>query len=119
MAVGGESFRAVDDPGAVADRRGARAASIGTRFRLGERPAAELFALRQRRHVFLASVLRCRIVDVIGAKRIVRGDDDADGAIDARKLFDGDNVLDVAESRAAVFLRENHAEQAHVGELGD
>ena len=48
----------------------------------------------------------------------MRGDDDADRAVDARKFFDGDDVFDVAEACAAILFRENDAEQAHLGELG-
>ena len=87
MAIGGEGFRAVDDPGAVFSYGlGARAAGVGTGFRLGERPAAELFALRQRGDVFLFLFFAAEFVDVIGAERIVRGHDDADGAIHARQV---------------------------------
>ena len=56
---------------------------------------------------------------MIGAERIVRGHDDADRAIHARKLLDDDGVFEIAHSRAAVLLGENHAEQAHFGQLGN
>ena len=98
---------------------GARAAGVGAGFRLGERPAAELFPLRERDHVFLPLRFGAEFVDVIGAKRIVRGDDDADRAVHARQFFDGDGVFDVAKARAAILFRENHAEQAQFGELGN
>ena len=56
---------------------------------------------------------------MIGAERIVRGDGDADGAVDGGELFDGEHVIDVAEARAAVLGREDDAEQAHGAELFD
>ena len=58
-------------------------------------------------------------VDVVGAKRIVRGHDQPHRAIDARQLLDGDDVLDVAQAGAAVLLREDDAQQAQLGELGN
>ena len=58
-----------------ARRIGARAAGVGARLRLGERPAAEIFALRQRHHIFLPLRLGAKFVDVVGAQRIVRRDD--------------------------------------------
>ncbi len=62
VAVGGEGFRAVDDPAAVLlHGHGARAAGVGAGFRLGERPAAEFLALGERDDVFLSFALRCRI----------------------------------------------------------
>ena len=120
VAVGGERLRAVDDPAAVFLRgRGARAAGVGTGFGFGERPAAQLLALRERRDVLLFLLFVAEFVDVIGAERIVRRDDDADRAVHARELFDDDGVLDVAHSRAAILLRENHAEKTHFGQLGN
>ena len=98
---------------------GARAACIGAGFRFRERPAAELFALRERRDVFLLLLFGAELIDVIGAERIVRRDDDADRAVHARKLLNDDGVFDVAHSRAAIFFREDHAEKAHFGELGN
>ena len=43
----------------------------------------------------------------------------ADRAIDAREFFDGDGVFDVAEPGAAVILREDDAQQAEFGQLGN
>ncbi len=56
-------------------------------------------------------------INVIGAERIVRGDDQADGRIDARELLDDDGVIDVAEPGAAQFLRENRAQEAELARL--
>ena len=56
---------------------------------------------------------------MVGAERIVRGDGDADGAVDGGELFDGEHVVDVAEARAAVLGRKDDAEQAHGAELLD
>ena len=49
----------------------------------------------------------------------MRGDDDADGTIHARKLFDDDGVLDVTQARAAVLFREDGAHVAKLPELLD
>jgi len=48
---------------------------------------------------------------MIGAERGVGGDDEADGRIDARELFDDDGVIDIAEPGAAEFFRKNGAEK--------
>ena len=56
-------------------------------------------------------------INVVGAERSVRGDDDADRAIHARKLFDDDGVLDVAEPRAAQFFGKDGAHVAELAEL--
>src|SRR5258706_1642295 len=45
--------------------------------------------------------------------------DQADGAIDARQLFDYRCILDVAESCAAEFLRKNNSQQTHLAKLGN
>jgi len=118
MPIGGESFRAVEHPGiAIADGDGARAAGVGAGFGLGERPAAERAALREGHDVFLLLRFAAEFEDVIGAERIVRRDDQADGAIDAGEFFDGDHIFGVAEARATIGLWKNHSEQAHFGKL--
>ena len=120
VAVGDEGLRAVDDPTAVfLDGSGARASCVRAGFGFGERPAAQLLALRERRDVLLLLLFVAELVDVVGAQRIVRGDDDANGAVHARELFDDDGVLDVAHSRAAIFFREDDAEKTHFAELGN
>ena len=119
VAVGGERLRAVDHPAAVGFRGvGARAARVGARFGLGERPAAELFALRQRDDIFLSLLFGAKLENVIRAQRIVRGNDDADRAIDAGKLLDDDGVFEIAHARAAIFLGENNAEKPSSASLG-
>ena len=47
------------------------------------------------------------------------GDDDADRAIDARELLDGEDVLDVAEAGAAVFVGKDAAHESQLAELPD
>ena len=42
-----------------------------------------------------------------------------DRAVHARQFLDDDRVFDVAHPRAAVFFREDHAEQSHLGQLGN
>ena len=107
VRVGGERLRAVEHPAiAVANRGGARAGRVRSGFGLGERPAADPFARRQFRQIFLLLLFRAGLVNVIGAERSVGGDDDADRAIHARKFFDDDGVFDVAQARAAVLFRE-------------
>src|SRR5580693_388018 len=120
MAVRRESLRAIDDPAAVFFHGGgASAAGVRAGFGFGERPAAEFLPLRERRDVLLLLFFAAEFIDVIGAERIVRGDDDADRAIHARQFLDDDGVFRVAHARATVFFGENHAEEAHFGELGN
>ena len=54
---------------------------------------------------------------MIRAQRIVRRDNDADRAINRGQFLDRENVIDVAEARAAILRREDDAEQAHLAEL--
>src|ERR1700675_1318667 len=119
VPVGGEGLRAVDDPAPFFLRgAGARAACVRAGFRFRKRPAAEFLALRERLDVFFLLRFGAEFVDVVGAERIVRRDDDADRAIHARKLFDDDGVLDVAHSRAAVLLGETGAKTTRVRAWG-
>ena len=53
-----------------------------------------------------------RQIDVVGAKRGVGGDDDADRAIDAGELLNGNYVLDVAVTGTAVFVGKDAAHKA-------
>ncbi len=102
---------------AVAAGGGTGATGVGAGFGFGEGPRADLPSLREWNEIFLLLRLSAEFVDVIRAERIVRGDNDANGSVYAGKLFDGDDVLDVAEASATVLLGKNDAEEAHFGEL--
>ncbi len=107
VAVGGEGFRAVQDPVAVfagGDR--ARASGVGARAGFGQGPAAEFFSLRERDDVFFALVFAAEFINVIGAERIVGRDDQADGAVDAGEFLDHRGVFDVAEAARRRIPRE-------------
>ncbi len=120
MAIRRERFRAVDDPAAIFScGDGSRPSRVGPGFGLGQRPAAEFFALRERNHVLLSLLFIAKFVDVIRAERVVGRDDEPDGAVDPSQLFDHRHVLDVAEARAAVFFWKNDSEQSHLAELRD
>ena len=120
VAVGGEGFRAVEHP-----PPSVRTAVV--RVPPASEPASGSVSDQQPSFspcargtdVFLLLRVGAKFVDVIGAKRIVRRDDDADGAVHAGKFFDGDDIFDIAEPRAAVFFRENDAEQAELREFRD
>ena len=107
VAVGDKSLGAVQHPSALRLGGGhARAARVRARRRLGQSPGADKFPGRQLGDVLLFLTLVSGYEDVIRAQRSVRRDDDADGPVNARQLFDHGDVLDVAHPRAAVFRRE-------------
>ena len=113
-----EVLRAVDDPlAAAADGGRARARSVGACLRLGQAPRAELLAPCERHQKLLLLLLRAEHEDVVRAERVVRGYGDADRAVNARKLFDDRDVLDVTHPRAAVLFGEDDAHKALLGEL--
>ena len=55
-----------------------------------------------------------RLIDVVGAQRIMRRDDKADRRVYAREFFDNDRIIDVAKPRAAEVFRENRAHDSPV-----
>src|SRR5205823_5752063 len=119
-AVGGEGLGAVEDPAAL-DLLGPGAGARGVRAGagLGEAPGADLLAAGERRHPAAALLLVAELEDVVGTQRVVRGDADAHRGVDARQLGDDDDVLDIAQARAAVLLREEDAEEAELAGLPD
>ena len=120
MRVGGESLGAVEHPAfAVEFGVGAGARGVGAGLGLGERPAADPFACGQLGEIALALLLAAHFVNVVGAERGVRGDDDAHRAIDARELFNDDGVLDVAQAGAAEFFGEYGAHVAEPAQFAD
>src|SRR5262249_25844553 len=119
VAVGGESFSAVYEPMATIALGGRTSPTgIGAGFGFSERPGADLFSLGQGDEIFLFLRFGAKFEDVVGAERVVRGDDDANRSVHARQFFDGDDVFDIAEAGAAILFRENYAQQAHFRELG-
>src|SRR5215831_13246800 len=112
VAVGTERLGAVQNPTvAFADRSHAGAAGVGTRRRLGETPGTDVFSGRQLADVFLLLRFVTREKNVIGAKRSMCGDDNADGSVNARKLLNRGDVFDVAHPSTAVLLRKYDAHQ--------
>ena len=100
-----EPFRIHPPPG-LGTRRGLRSAGVASGRRLGQAPRADPLPEAS----FGTYVFRCASFaareDMIRAQRVVRRDRDPDRAVDARELLDDDDVLDVAQSRAAQALRE-------------
>src|SRR5438045_9518114 len=74
-------------------------------------------ARSERHQKLLLLLLRAEHEDVVRAERIVRGYGDADRAVNARKLLDDCDVLDVTHPRAAVLFGEDDAHEALLGEL--
>src|SRR5436309_2493349 len=113
VRIGRESLAAVQDPAAVlAYGHAASAGGIRPGFGLRERPAPDPFAGGELRKVPLFLFLIPGRVDVVRAEGSVRGDDQSDAGINARKLFDDDGVLDVAEAGAPKLLGEDRAKIA-------
>src|SRR6267154_1522451 len=71
VAVGGEGFRAVENPiVAVAHSGAARAAGVGAGFGFGKRPRAEFFALCEGDEVLAFLLFGAKFIYVIAAQRI-------------------------------------------------
>ncbi len=121
VRVGGEGLGAVEHPASPSSSTAVVRVPAASRagFGFGERPAADPLARGQLGEVALALLVGAHLVDVVGAERSVRGDDDAHRAIHARELLDDDGVLDVAQAGAAQFLREDGAHVAELAELAD
>jgi hypothetical protein len=104
VAVGAESFRAVENPIATLAPRGhAGAARVRSGRGLSQSPCADQFTGRKFADVLLFCASSAGKKDVIGAERRVCGDNDANRAIDARQLLDRDHIFHVAHARAAVL----------------
>ena len=65
---------------------------------------------------FCSSLPKSQIGSV--PERVVRGDRDRDGRVDARQLLDRDRVRDGVGAAAAVLLRDRHPHQPELGQLG-
>src|SRR5262245_1479338 len=120
-AVCDEILRPINRPSSLASvaARGDRlhSRSVGTGSGLGQSPRANLFASGQRRDVFFALLLAAVLINVIRAERIVRGEGQADRAVDARDLFDYRGVFHIPHPRAAVFFGKEHAHQPKLAHL--
>ncbi len=77
-----------------------------------------MLAGNQPRQVAALLLVGAEAPQLVDAEIGMRAVGEADGARDAADLFHGDDVLEVAEAEAAVFLGHGHAEQAHFPEFG-
>ncbi len=117
-AVGDECLRTVQHPAvALAYRRRTRTRGIGAGAGLGQSPCGQPLAGGELRNV--AAMLRgiTGKVDVVHAKGVMRGHDDADRPVDGRYLLDRHHVIDVAQLRASQLSWNEHAQQPHVTQL--
>src|SRR5579875_1926087 len=118
VGVRDEGLIAVEDPIlslANSSRSGGR--GIRTRAGFSEAPCAQPLAAGKFGDVFAALRFISSQKNMVGAKRIVRSDDDADGAIHCGKLFNSQDVVHVAEAGAAILDGEDDAHQPHLAEL--
>jgi hypothetical protein len=115
LAVGGEGLGAVEHPTAVGPL-GPRpcARGIGARTGLGQAPGADLLARGQRREPAAPLRVIAELVDVVAAQRVVGSHADPDRRVDARQLGDHEDVLDIAQTGAAVLFGEDDAEKAQL-----
>ena len=72
----------------------------------------------QGRQILLLLRFIPKLENVIAAQRIVCRHDQPHRAVHPRQFLNGDDILDVTQSRAAIFFGENHTEEAHLAELG-
>src|SRR5204862_5712539 len=94
--VGDEVLRAVQYPVvAVFDCRSTHASGIAPRSRLGRPPGADPFARREFRQPLFLLLVVAGEISVAGAERVVRGDRQADAAVDDAELLDDVDVVDV------------------------
>src|ERR1035438_7963516 len=120
VAIGDKGLGAVQYPLlSSANGRAARAASVGAGARFGQSPCPEKFTCRQLGNVLALLFFIARDEDVVRTQRGVRRHDDADRAIDARQFFNCGDVLDIPHARAAVFSREDRAQQSEFAEFLD
>src|SRR5438067_5295463 len=120
MTVGDECLRPVEhETIALANGGSSSAAGIRSRTRLGQPPGAEKLTAGQFGNVFSLLLFGSRNVDVIRAKRVMSSHDDSDRAIDARELFQGDHIVDIAQISSAILGWEDCSHQPHLPELLD
>src|SRR5580704_12692909 len=119
VTVCGEGFRAIQDPvSAVSYGSAAGTAGVGAGLGFGQGPCSQLFSLREGNEILALLLFATEFVDVVGTERIVRRHEQANGAVHTGEFLNSRGVFDVAQARAAVFLRKNDTQQAHFREFG-
>ena len=117
-SVGDERLGAVEHPmAAVAHRRRLRPARVRARAVLGQTPAADLLAARERgRYFFFCSSLPARKMWP-EREAVVGGHGQGHAGVDARELLHHDRVVQGGHPGAAVFRGPDHAHEAELAEL--
>ena len=110
-ARGHVELGAVDHPvvAVLLHGEGLGAARVGARVRLGEAERADHLALGQGDQVFALLLRGAEQVERRGAERGVGGQGQAERAVAAGDLFDGDGIGEGVAACAAVFFGEGHA----------
>ena len=115
-AVGDEALGAVDDPlVAVALSEGQHAGNVGACGVLGQAEGAEVAAAHDGGHPAL-ELLVGSFGEVQGTavQRGGNGEGDGQGCVDLGDLLDGQSILHVAQTLAAVFLGIGQTNEAHL-----
>ena len=99
--------------------RRARCTRVRAGVRLGQPERGERLAGREVGEPLTPLCLGAEVVDRERAERVVRGDGDRDRRVDARQLLDRDRVGERVGAAAAVGLRDRHAHQPELRQLGD
>jgi hypothetical protein len=107
------------DPLTVAQLRArARCAGVRAGAGLSQAECGQLLSSRELRQPLALLRVGAVVVDRQRAQRVIRGDRDRDRRVDASELFDRDCVRHRVRPGAAVFLRDRHAHQPELTELG-
>ena len=115
VAVGDKGLGAIQEPAsAFADGTHAGSSRVGAGAGFGQTPGADEFSGGQLGNIFVFLGFVTGQENVVGTERVVGGDDDADRAIHARKLFYGYDVFDVAQTGPAIFRGKYDAHHAHL-----
>lgn len=118
VAIGDECLVSVQYPAvALAYGRGAGTSCVRAGTGFGEAPRSQPLPRSELRDVFLFLLGVAGNEDVICAKRIMGSNYDADRAIDRRKLFYGQRVINVTEAGPAQFHGEDDAHEPHLAQL--
>ena len=94
-------------------------AGIGAVVGLGQPEAAEQFAGRHLRQIFAALRLGAVGIDRLHGERGLHRHRRAETGIDALELARDQPVTDIAETGAAVFLRDGRAQQSELAHLAE
>src|SRR6185295_10530439 len=120
VAVGNPALCSIQDPGvAVFHRLGRESGGVGSSVRLRQSKGAQYLTARHLLQKSILLLLRAVTKDHLRWKRVMDAHEDGDRRVSGGDFLERDEISARIGAKSVVLLRQHHAEESQLAELGN